>query len=179
MNAGKGKTPVPGSSHRSPAPIGVTVKTTVERGDAYSGAELCDVGITIIEVIQGKAAWGRIKAQGISGKPARTGFEYVLARIRFFYSRRGSGFEEAGTYSVSEGQFATASADGMTEYEVPYVLKQPEPQLIDWPLHPGETREGWVLLQVPEKDKQARIVFKRQHVEAIYGLRGYVWFQLH
>jgi hypothetical protein len=179
MAASKGTAPVPGSSHSSPAPIGITVKTTVERGDSYSGAELCDLGITVLEVILGKAAQERIKAQGVANKPVKAGFEYLLARLRFFYSRRGAGFEEEGTYSVSEGQFITASNDGMKEYEPPPVLKQPEPGLIDLPLHPGETREGWIVLQVPEKDKQPLLVFKRQHVEAIYGLRGYVWFQLH
>jgi hypothetical protein len=179
MESGKGITTPPGSSHSNPAPIGITVKTTVERGDSYSGAELCDLGITVLEVVRGKEAWERIKAQGVSKKPAKAGFEYLLARIRFFYSRRGSGFEESGTYSVSEGQFIIASADGMKEYEPPPVLKQPEPGLIDLPLHPDETREGWVVLQVPEKDKLALLVFKRQHVEAIYGLRGYVWFKLH
>jgi hypothetical protein len=108
----------------------------------------------------------------------QSGFEYLLARIRFFYSRRGIGFEEEGTYSVSEGQLITTSADGTREYEPPPILKQPQPALIDRLLHPGETREGWVVLQVLKKDKQPLLVFKRQHIEAIYGLRGYVWFQL-
>jgi hypothetical protein len=178
MEIGKVTDPVQGSSHSSPVPVGIKLKTTVERGDAYSGGELCDVEITIIEVIRGKAAWERVKAQSISSNPAKAGFEYVLAHIRFAYSRRGRGFGN-GAYSISEGQFATAAPDGMTEYEVPSVLKQPEEQLIDWSLNSGETREGWVLLQVPENDKQALLVFKRQHTEAIYGVRGYVWFQLH
>ena len=178
MEVGKGTSPAPGSSHLNPAPIGTTLKTTVERGDAYSGAELCDVEITVIEVVRGKVAWERIKAQGVSVQAAKAGFEYILVRIRFAYSRRGRGFGD-GAYNISEGQFAAASADGMTEYDVPSVLKQPEEQLIDWLFHSGETREGWVLLQVPEHDQQALLIFKRQHTEAIYGVRGYTWFQLH
>jgi hypothetical protein len=178
MEVGKGTAPVLGSSHLNPAPLGKAVKTTVERGDAYSGGEICDVEITVIEVIRGKVAWERIKAQGISSNPAKAGFEYILARIRFAYSRRGWAFGD-GAYSISEGQFATASADGMTEYEVPSTLKQPAEQLIDWLLQSGETREGLVLLQVPEHDKQTLLIFKRQHTGAIYGLRGYTWFQLH
>jgi hypothetical protein len=178
MEAGKGTVPVPGSSHNNPAPVGIAVKTIVERGDAYSGGELCDAEITVIEVIRGKVAWERIKAQGIFSNPAKADFEYILAHIRFAYSRRGRGFGD-GVYSISEGQFAAASADGMTEYEVPSTLKQPAEQLIDWLLQSGETREGWVLLQVPEHDKQALLIFKRQHTGAIYGLRGYTWFQLH
>jgi len=177
MEVGKGTGSAPGSSHSSPAPVGITVKTIVERGDAYSGGELCDAEITVIEVIRGKVTWECIKTQGISGQAAQAGFEYLLSRIRFAYSRRGRGLGD-GTYKISEGQFAVVSADGMTEYEVPSVLKQPEEQLIDWPMNSGETREGWVLLQVPEQDKHALLVFKRQHTEAIYGVRGYIWFQL-
>ena len=169
---------VPGSSFRSPAPVGMTVKTIVERGDAYSGGELCDVEITLVAIMRGKAALERIKVQGIVNEQAKAGFEYVLARVRFAYSRRGMGFGE-GTYTISEDQFACVAADGTTEYEAPSVLRQPEEQLTDWTLQSGETHEGWILLQVPEGGQQALMVFKRQHTEAIYGLRGYIWFRLY
>ena len=177
MEVGNGMTSPTGSSHLNPAPVGVSVKTIVERGDAYSGAELCDVEITVLEVIRGEKAWESIKSQGIASKPPRAGFEYLLTHIRFAYSRRGIGFGD-GTYMVSEGQFITVSADGITEYEVPSVVKQPENQLVELPMQSGETHEGWVLLQIPENVKEPLLAFKRQHTEAIYGVRGYVWFQL-
>lgn len=177
MEVGNSAASTPGNSHLNPAPVGVAVKTIVERGDAYSGAEFCDVEITVIEVMRGEKAGERVKAQGIAGEPLKAGFEYLLANIRFAYSRRGVGFGD-GTYKVSEGQFIIVSADGMTEYEVPPVLKQPEKQLIELPMQSGDTLEGWIVLQAPENVKEPLLAFKRQHTEAIYGVRGYIWFKL-
>ena len=170
--------PVPGSSHLSAAEVGETIKTTIERGDAYSAPEIYDVEITLLEVVRGEDAWERIKAQGVSSETPKAGFEYVLARIGFRYSRRGKGLGDEA-YKLTEGQFIAVSADGQEEYEIPSVLQQPQPQLVDTLFHSGESREGWILMQVPEDEKKPLLVYKREHVEGVYGIWRHVWFQLY
>jgi len=172
------QSPAPGSSHLSAVPVGVSIKTTIERGDAYSAPEIYDVEITLMEVARGEDAWERIRLQGVSSEPPKAGFEYILARIRFGYSRRGRGLE-AEAYKLTEGQFTAVSADSQTEYMFPVVLQQPQPQLVDTLFHSGESREGWILLQVPEDEKKPLLVYKREHVEGVYGIWRYVWFQLY
>jgi hypothetical protein len=68
------------------------------------------------------------------------------------------------------GQFAAVSPDGKTEYEIPPVLYQPQPQLIGSIFSPGESHDGWILLQVPEKDKKPLLIFKRQNIEGVHGV---------
>jgi len=168
--------PVPGSFHLSAVPVGVSIKTTIERGDAYSAPAIYDVEITLLEIVRGEDAWERIKVQGVSTEPPKVGFEYILARIRFGYSRRGRGLDDEA-YKLTEGQFAAVSADGQTEYMIPTVLQQP--QLVDTIFHSGESREGWIILQVPEDEKKPLLVYKREHVEGVYGIWRHVWFQLY
>ena len=167
-----------GSSHLRPVPVNVTVKTKIERGDAYSAPEIYDLEITLIEIVHGKEALDRIKVQGVLDGPPKRGFEYVLARVQFKYSRRGKGLGNV-TYRLTEGQFAAVSADGKTGYEIPSVLQQPQPQLIDCVFSAGEFREGWILLQVPKDEKKPRLIFKRENAEGIYGIWRSVWFQLY
>lgn len=172
------QSPAPGSSHLSAVPVGVSIKTTIERGDAYSAPEIYDVAITLLEVVRGEDAWEHIKAQGVPGETPKAGFEYILARIRFGYSRRGRGLEDE-IYKLTEGQFVAVSADGQMEYIMPSVLQQLQPQLVDTLFHSGESREGWILLQVPEDEDKPLLVYKREHVEGVYGIWRHVWFQLY
>jgi hypothetical protein len=167
-----------GSSSACPAPVGVTVKTTIERGDAYLSPEIYNVEITLLEIVRGEEARERIVSQGISNRPPETGFEYILALIRFGYFQRG---RRRGTeaYQLTESQFAAVSSDIKQEYELPPVLQQPQPPLIGRLFNQGETHEGWILLQVPAGEKEPRLVFKRKHTEGIYGIWGYVWLQLY
>ena len=168
----------PGQSHLSPAAKGVTVKTKIERGDAYSAPEIYDLDITLLEIVRGKEAWERIKAQGVLDEEPKTGFEYILARIQFGYSRRGRGLGSE-TYRLTEGQFAAVSSDGKVEYKIPSALHQPQPQLIGSVFSAGESREGWIFLQVPKGEKKPMLIFKRENAEGIYGIWRSVWFQLY
>jgi len=166
-----------GSSHLNPAPVNVTVKTKIERGDPYSAPEIYDLEITLIEIVRGKEALDRVKAQDVLNEPPKRGFEYVFARVQFGYSRRGRGLGDV-TYRLTEGQFAAVSSDGKMEYKIPSVFHQPQPQLIDSVFSAGESREGWILLQVPKDEKKPRLIFKRENAEGIYGIWRSVWFQL-
>ena len=167
----------PGSSYRSPASIGETVKTIIERGNVYLRPKLYNVEITLLKVVRGEEAWRRIKAQGVSDQPPKAGFEYILAHFNFGYFLRTRGGMD-DSYILPENQFVATASDGVTEYEIPSVSQQPQPELVGYTFHPGESREGWILLQVPEDDKKPLLMYKRQHVEGMYGIWSYVWFQL-
>jgi hypothetical protein len=170
--------PLLGRSKDHPAPLGVTIRTTIERGEAYSAPEIYNVEITLLEIIRGDEAKERIKVQSPLNEPPKAGLDFVLAHITFGYFRRsrGTGGE---AYRLMKGQFAAVSPDGKTEYEIPAVLSQPQPQLIDSIFSPGESRDGWILLQVPEDDKNPLLIFKRQNIEGVHGVWGYIWFQLY
>jgi hypothetical protein len=167
----------PGTAPETAAGTGVTLKTTIERGDAYLSPQLYNVEITLLQTVRGQTAEELLTGQNISAGPLQTGFEFVLAQIRLGYFRRVRGLEDE-VYTLTKGQFMAVSSDGRNEYPVPPVLSQPQPPLIDVTFNPGDIREGWILLQVPVAEKQPLLVFKRQHVEGAYGIWGYIWFKL-
>ncbi len=169
---------LPGSSYRNPAPLGVTIKTKIERGDPYSAPEVYDVEIAVTNIIRGEESKRLLKEQNIITDQLKENFEYVLIDINIRYSRRGRGFVEE-PFQLDEERFVAASADAETEYEIPFILKQPQPQLLNIPLQPGESHRGWILLQVPETEKKPLLIFKRENVEVVYGVWGNVWFQLY
>jgi hypothetical protein len=167
-----------GSSFRNPVPPGVTIKTKIERGDPYSAPEVYDIEATVIKILRGEGARKLLREQNIITDQPKENFEYILVDINVRYSRRGRGFVEE-PFQLDEERFVATSADGETEYEIPFVLQQPQPQLLNIPLQPGETHQGWILLQVPETEKKPLLIFKRENVEVVYGVWGNVWFQLY
>ncbi len=168
-----------GSSHDRPVPVGVNVKTKIERGDRQPSPEMYNLDITLLEFIRGKDARERIIAEGVSDQPPAAGYEYLLARIRFGYFRRARGVAEHSPYRISEGTFAARSRDGVTECELPHLLRQPQPPLLDVPFSAGDSREGWIVLQVPEAEKEPLLVFHRQYaVDNKYGMWSSIWFKL-
>jgi hypothetical protein len=182
-----------GKSPMSAVPLGKIIKTTVERGHAYMVPRLYNVEVTLKDVIRGLDAESRAKTLVKPGWKLNDGYEYLLALIKFGYFERGrvaaaspggqyvpfGGGSVDVTYTLPEGQLLAVSTSGETEYEIPSVSQQPEPSLIGWEFHPGETREGWVLFQVPREEKTPLLIFKREHVEGIYGIWGYIWLQLY
>jgi hypothetical protein len=186
-----------GASPGSAVPIGTTVKTTVERGHAYMVPRLYNVEITLMEIMRGKEALAAVRPLVSSVQPLKADYEYLLTRLKIGYFERGrvaskgstgaadkqyvsfGGGSVDVTYTLTEGQFLAVSASGETEYQLPSVLQQPSPNLIGWEFHPGESREGWILFQTPKDEKKPLLIFKREHVEGIYGIWGYVWFQLY
>ncbi len=168
-----------GSRRNRAAPVGMTVKTKIEGGDRYSAPEIYNLEITVLEVLRGKGAWDRIRAAGVFDPALKAGFENILARIKFGYFSKGRGFgHEKEPYEIEEDYFATVSADGKTEYAIPSVTRQPQPQLINIPFTSGDVKEGWIALQVPEGERGAFLIFKREYRENAYGFWGPVWFKL-
>jgi hypothetical protein len=186
-----------GNSPGGAVPIGSPIKTTVERGHAYMVPRLYNVEITLLEIIRGKEALSGAQKLVASNQSLQADYEYLVARLKMGYFERGriSGQGSGGatekqhvafgggsvdvTYTLTDGQFLATSAGGETEYPLPSVSQQPSPNLIGWEFHPGESREGWILFRVPKVEKKPLLVFKREHVEGIYGIWGYVWFQLY
>jgi len=168
---------IPGSRLERAAALGELVKTKIERGDRYSAPEIYNLEITLLEVVQGSDARTRVQEEGILPPPA--GWEYVLARLSFGYFSKGRGLERLEqSFVIGQDFFAAVSADGNTEYPPPPLLQQPQPSLIDKPFQPGDRREGWILLQVPETEKHLFLIFKREFKEFTYGVWGPVWFRL-
>jgi len=168
-----------GSSPARPIPIGVLAKTTILHGDRQPTPETFNLEITLLSVVRGKAALDRIRAEGVSDQPPKAGFEYVLALIRFGYFRKARSSSAPPVYALQQGSFRPASADGRTEYENPSLMTQPQPQLVDVSFSVGDSREGWIALEVPEEEKQPLLVFHRAPAAASYGVWGSVWFKLY
>jgi hypothetical protein len=166
------------------APLGVTVKSPIMPGFG-PGPKVCEVLITLLEVIRGKEAETKVISQDVSNKPPKAGFEYVLTRIKVNNARTGTMRNERGgkqaralPYTIMEGQLIAVSPDGEIEYELPTVVKQPQPEVIGVTLAPDESREGWILLQVPVDEKKPLLIFKRESPGYEWGGIGYAWFQL-
>jgi hypothetical protein len=163
-----------GRDPQRPTPIGTTTKADTERG--YG------VEIAVMEVVRGREAEERIQIQGVAGSPPPVGFERILVRIRFTYFRKARGMPDAGNeYRITANNFESASVDGTTKYELPILTRQPEPELIGASIAPGETREGWIVLQVPSVEKQPLLSFHRESAPSNYVLIHTwqpIWFKL-
>ena len=75
----------------------------------YGQHELHDVKLTVLEVVRGDKAWEIIRAADAENKPADTGLEYFLVRVRFEYSVQGS--QGSIPYTMKQGCFKLYSAD--------------------------------------------------------------------
>ena len=138
----------PGSGPGNPAPKGQTLTGIIECGEGYTSHELYDMKITLEEVVRGEEAWKRVKQASVSNKPPDSGSEYVLARIKFEYHARG--IPGLCVHELSPDQF-TAYSSGGEDYKNPTVAA-PRPELRK-SLKSGETVEGWVVFQIPQKDQ--------------------------
>jgi hypothetical protein len=168
-----------GSSQDCPVPMGVALKTTIEHGDRKPTPESFNLEITLLDIVRGREALDRIEREGVSDQAFKAGFEYTLVRIRFGYYRKARGPSAPPLYVLGDGTFTAASADGKIEYEPPSVVRQPQPELIGVPFSVGDSREGWIVLEVPEEEKKPLLVFHRVHAAAAYGVWGSVWFRLY
>ena len=156
-----------GRSPSSPVPVGIPVVTTVECGTGYSSLELYDARLTLLEIVRGEKAWNLIKEASVFNKPPKVGFEYIVARIRFEFFKRG--FPGDKNYELREDQFTAVSISGR-EYEAPSVL--PLKPRLSGTLSSGKSLEGWVTLLVPKEDNKPLMNFDREH-------DGGIWFQLY
>jgi hypothetical protein len=167
-----------GTSHDRPAPLGVTVKTKIERGDRYSAPEVYTLEIALLESVRGGGVLDRIVKEGIAGDP-EAGFEYVMVRGRIGYFSKGRGFgRQNDPYTAEPDYFRALASATAVEYPLPTLIRQPEPSLVGVSLSAGDVKEGWIVLLTAEKDEHPFVTFKREYRENLYGLWAPVWFQL-
>jgi hypothetical protein len=138
----------PGSVPSLAAPAGVTLTDIVECGEGYTSHDLYDMKIALLEVIRGEEAWKRIREASAANKPAESGSEFVLARIRFEYQAR----ELPGlcVHPLLPEQFMAYSAGG-EDYR-PASVVPPKPEMRK-ELKSGESFEGWLVFMVAQQDK--------------------------
>ncbi|MGB9887861.1 MAG: hypothetical protein ACPLPT_10600 [Moorellales bacterium] len=158
----------------SAAPVGITVKSRIERGDPYSIPRVYQVEITVLEVLRGEPAAAVLREQGLA--PPGGAREPLLARVRVgFFSRRG-GVVEQEELNLDKERFSVWSGDGKEPYSVPEA--QPQPTLVGRVLKPAEQAEGWLLAEVPKQETRPLLVFHREQTEGIYGVFGKLWLAL-
>jgi uncharacterized repeat protein (TIGR02543 family) len=127
-----------------------------------------EVRITLLETIRGDAAWQLIYQANMFNDPPESGFEYILAKVRFEYL---TGPTPDTAYDVSPVWFDAVSSGGKDYTWVSVV--EPDPS-IDTYLYPGASHEGWVAFQVAKNDAKPVMTFGRK-----YDGTGGVWFKLY
>jgi hypothetical protein len=170
------KAPATGNSPSNALPLGTSAKIPIIPG--YGPApRIGDIQISLLEVSREKEAAARILSSGNKVEPLKAGFETVLLQVKAEYVSKGKDAREQ-TYKMSEGQFMACSADGGAEYPVSPFPGRPEEELIGHTFTAGETREGWLICQLPKNDKTVLLVFRRENVDNHWGLWSDVWFKL-
>jgi hypothetical protein len=140
-----------------PYPIGTPVTTTITFGDAYATAiETYDAKITVIEVMRGERTLDLLEKQNASNRQPDSGFEYVLARVRFEFTARGKPGDKI--YDLREDQFVAFSSDSSAQYSGTNTVP-PTPRLAGT-LHSGESMEGWVVFIVAHNDRKPFMAFR-------------------
>jgi len=161
-----------GSSPSSAAPAGAVLTDIVECGEGYTSHELYDMKIALLEVIRGEEAWKKIREASAANKPAESGSEYIVARIRFEYQAR----ELPGlcAHPLLPEQFTAYSAIG-EDYR-PVSIVPPKPELRK-ELKSGESFEGWIAFMVAQQDKNPLLSYSAGTGGAVqHG--GNKWFLL-
>jgi hypothetical protein len=143
-----------GMAPSSAAPKGSTVAGIIECGEGYTSHELYDMKITLIQVIRGEEAWLRIKKTADSNKPAPSGFDYVLARVKFEYYARS--IPGSCVHKLFPGQFTAYSAAG-EDYK-PASVVPPKPEMRK-DLKSGDAIEGWLVFAVAKEDRAPLMSF--------------------
>jgi hypothetical protein len=144
-------------------------------GNQYEGGdELYDAKITVLEVVRGKKARDAIREASASNTPPRTGWEYLVARVRFEYTARTKPGQQ--TYAVNPGQFIATSASG-TDYPPVNLAAEPKPEL-NATLHSGDSAEGWVAMEIPQGERRPLMVFQADTGSVFHEGGGSV-FQLY
>jgi hypothetical protein len=169
--------PAAGNSPGSALPIGATAKIPIIPGYG-PGPRICDLLVSVLEVVRGKEMASRIQSLKIQVEPLKTGFENVAIRVKADYTRSGRDPREQ-SYKMTEGQFLASSSDGATEYKVSSVSKQSEEGLIGHTFSAGESRQGWLLCQLPKEEKKPLLIFRRENVDNVWGLWSDIFFKLY
>ncbi len=155
-------TPTLGYSRSNPAPIGTTLSIQFKLI-----AETYIAEITVVEIIRGREAWNLISDANMFNDAPSSGYEYVLAKIRFHYlSSSPTADREFDWY-----YFEAVSSQGQI-FDEPFLV-EPDPKLTA--VYPGATTEGWEVLLVRVDDPAPLLTFGTDSG----GTTSRVWFKLY
>jgi len=159
---------------RSPkaTPLGMPVMTLLECGEFFT--EPYDAKISVLQVLRGKEALDRIKAENPSAPAPKAGFDYLLARIAF--EMKATTQPGKGTFELARKmQFVALTEDG-NEIDAP-LAAAPKPEL-HRVVHASEPAEGWIVLQVEQSNKKPVMFFDPAAGGAMGG-GNILFFQLY
>ncbi len=142
------------NSSTNAAAIGSRVRSMVELGSVYTN--IYDIAVTVLETVRGKDAMEKLKAASADNKAPATGFEYVLARIKFEFKGRAVSDNLLFDLGDAPLQWVALAVD-LTEYPRVSVM-MPKPALAGR-VKPGQSVEGWVAFAVDQKDSKPVMVF--------------------
>ena len=137
----------PGSTPSAPAITGTAITGILECGEGYTSHELYDMSIILLEVLRGEEAWKRLQAVDASNKPADSGLEYLLARVRFEYRARQ--IPGLCVHPLLPNQFTAYNAKGE---DYPAVSVTPPKPEMRKELKSGDSIEGWLVFAVSKAD---------------------------
>jgi hypothetical protein len=171
------KAPATGNSPSGAIPIGSAAKIPIIPGFG-PGPKIGNLLVSILEVIRGVEAEDRIQSRGIAVELLKSGFENLLLRVKAEYVRVGKGPREQ-PYYLSQDHFLACSADSGTEFKVFPFSGQPDDSIIGQMFTQGDSREGWLICQVPKNELKPLLIFRRQNVDNVWGLWSDIWFKLY
>lgn len=161
-----------GGSPFYPAPAGMEISGIIECGRGYTTHELYNMKITLLEVIRGDKAWHVLHETSDVNKPAESGFEYILARVKFEYYARGK--PGLCVHKLTPDQFTACSLEGEDYPHANVILPEPE---LRRDLSSGDSLEGWIALQVPVTEEKPLLFYSADAGKAVlHG--GNIWFVL-
>lgn len=158
-----------GYSRHNPVDIGTPLSVWCGRtGGASRYDNDYEVRITVLQIIRGATAWQRLYERNRFNDPPETGFEYILARVRFEYL---TGPTPDTAYSISPVWFDFVSSDGREYSRVGNVDPDPD---IRASIYPGASHEGWISFHVAQNDARPVMTYGR-----FFDGTGGIWFKLY
>jgi len=165
-----------GNSPGNAIPVGAAVKIPIIPGYG-PGTRIGDLVLSVLEVKRGEHAEPDIQPEGSEFKPLKSGFENIFMRVKVEYIRAGRGPRQR-PYYLSPDQFRACSFDGGEEYEILYFSERSGENLIGHTFDMGDSREGWLMCQLPEKELKPFLLYRRENVDNVWGLWSDIWFKL-
>lgn len=136
-----------------PTPLGEDPREPADLGEMVTTE---DFEVTVIRQVRGDDAYQQILAANQFNKPARDGYEYVLAWVEV---RSISTKDE--TILVNDSNFFSVIGNAedvqSTAIRYPSVV-DPEPSLSHY-LYPGGKGSGWITVEIPKDSPAARLAF--------------------
>lgn len=142
------------NSSSSPAAQGEPVKSIVQIGPMNTNNY--NVTITLLKTVRGRPAMQMLKKADSANKPPRSGFDYILARVRFHL--QGQAVSDIGAFVLGDSPFQwVAYSTNFDQYD--NVSVTPPNPVLKGPVKSGETKEGWVTFAVPKSERQPIMTF--------------------